>query len=359
MGYPFDKDANLKTYARRHFDVSNTARHLYESLWGLEQDNGFCKEVIADYREIARQGAINKNTVESALMALQSCGLCVVTKGSPIKNQRTATKLRRRTVEELQDRSRDGEGDAHVLARSLIARDFTFNKRKINPQWTVTLSGRVTTSKPNFQGLTGGHPIRFAGLKTGLRKGECLVYADIKSAEPTVIKHLLRFPFEFDIYSEYAKAANVTRVAAKDKMSALHYCADSLAVFSHFPEAVKQVLGSYVDALAKYKAKLRTDFDEKKSVATLSGRSIARRPNSRVTRGHVLNWQAQGTIADIINPTCLELIADRSPLVLPVHDAIYAVTVPDKAKDVESIIVRKACALGLKVKVETEVFTAE
>jgi len=276
--------------------------------------------------------------------------------GSPIKAQKKETEFRRKTLDEIKLLSIQGESDAERLVKALSERSFSFQEKIIKPMWTVAITGRVCTSKPNIQSLKGKDSVRVAGLKSGLKQGEVLVHADIKAAEPTVIKHLLGIPQERDFYQEYATATGYTRETAKKPVNSLAYCKNSRACFNHWPQPAQVVLGDYLQKLSEYKARLYADFRKgRRSITTVTGRKIVALMGARIHRGQVMNWRVQGTIADIINPACLRIMK-FARVVIPVHDAIYAIVPANEAGEVALAITNRAREIGLTVTVKTEVY---
>ena len=67
------------------------------------------------------------------------------------------------------------------------------------------------------------------------------------------------------------------------------------------------------------------------------------------------NWRVQGSVADIINPVCLQLL-DITKVVIPMHDAIYAV-LPSMFVEgyLAEQITARAREIGIAVKVQSEV----
>ncbi len=64
----------------------------------------------------------------------------------------------------------------------------------------------------------------------------------------------------------------------------------------------------------------------------------------------------QGTVADIVNVACLRLL-DCASVVLPLHDAIYAVVPKEKVQMIESAIIGRAQEIGLVLRVEQTVYS--
>ena len=356
MNYPSENADSLELYVLWNYSLSAPALHLYRGMRWLEREkSGLCKTVVAEYRDLAAFTRINIKTMKKKLMELQEKGLIELAIGSPITTERKATAFRRRTLDEIKTKSIQGDGDAHRLATALSGRAFDFGGKIVKPMWTVGITGRVMSSKPNIQGLKGAD--RLAGLKTGLSQDQVLVTADIKAAEPTLIKHLLGIPKERDLYQEYMSATACSRNDAKKAINRLSYCKNTLACFRYWPESAQAILGDYVQKLAAYKAALCTEFKTTRSTTTLTGRRIAAEKGRRIHAGHPLNWRVQGTVADIINAACLRLL-ESAGVVIPMHDALYVILPSEKSGAVEGSIIDKAREIGLSVELETEVHHA-
>lgn len=353
VDYPSQKADALERYVRKTFSLSATARHLYAALRWLEiERSGLCRPVFAGHRDLAEVAAIDIKSVKRALLELQTSGLCDVTMGRPIKAEKRATSVRRRTLDEIKARFTQGDDEAHRLAQVLTATSFTFAGKIVKPCWTVGQTGRVFSSKPNFQGTASAE--RMAGLEAGLNQGQCLVHADIRQAEPTITKYLLGIPCERDLYREYMDAAGCPRADAKKAVNTLAYCKNTRACFDHWPTPAKNILGDYADQLATYKATLFAESQRTRCATTLTGRSILAEGGRRLHPGITMNWRVQGTVADIVNGACLRLL-ECARTVLPVHDAVYAVVTSSNANFVEAVLIETARGFGLTIQVKAEV----
>jgi len=353
MGYQSEMADSMESFVRKTYSLSAKAKHMYAGIRWLERSRiGLCKPVYAGYRELSEEASIDVKSVKAALLELRAEGLIELVIGSPIKSRKQATRIRRRTLDELKVASMQGDDDAHVLARALSERAFRFGENEIRPCWTVGHTGRVCSSKPNIQGKKCEE--RLAGLKVGLQHGQVLIHADIKQAEPSIIKHLLKIPQERDLYRQYMDSTNRPRNEAKKAINSLSYCSDTLACFAHWPDAAKAVLDDYVHRLALYKARLFAESHKNRSVTTVIGRSIAAQKGDRLHAGKVMNWRVQGTVADIVNSACLGLL-DFASVLVPHHDTIYAILPADQVGTVEERIIAKAREVGLPLQVKADI----
>lgn len=80
----------------------------------------------------------------------------------------------------------------------------------------------------------------------------------------------------------------------------------------------------------------------------------------RTHKGKILNWHIQGTVADIINTACLEIIEKEKDmgwkLLFPVHDSIYVVGKSQQLEELKQIIEKKAESLGLNLLVDVKTY---
>jgi hypothetical protein len=357
MKYQSEKADALEMYVSRTVPLRGPARHLYFALRRLEFRNevGLCGRLVAPYADLVKEAGIDAGSVKPALLECRRLSLFSHLRiGSPNRRAREATELRRSTLDELRAHTRDGDGDAARLATWLNGRPVRYHGEMIRPTWSVLHTGRVQSTKPNIQGDKSGH--RKAGLMAGLQKRHVLVHADVRQAEPTVIKHLLRIPSARDVYDDYQRGAGCNRDEAKVAVNSIAYTRDTLGCFRHWPPAAQDSLRDYVEALAAYKSALFAGTRRTGRVTTCTGRTIhrAESANRRIHAGMPMNWRVQGTVADIINAACLALI-DRALMIVPVHDAIYAIVSEGDAGLVAAAIQTQARACGLLFEVRAEI----
>ena len=353
--YPSQRADALERYVKYNIPLSRTAHHLYAAARWLEMEKAsLCGRVVAGFEELAAAARIDEASVKPALLEMQEKGVMAVKIGSPIKKDGKATEFRRLTLAEIKTHLPQ-ECDAHRLAKELTSHPFMFEGELKRPCWNAGHTGRVCSKHPNFQGLPANR--RVQGLMQNVGPGRMLVCADIKQAEPTIIKHILGFPKETDLYALLMEAAGVDRQKSKDMLNALAYSRNTQGFFSHWPDRARSdaTLGSYADHLHRYKQALLKDVRKSRTVTTLTGRRVAAEKGMRLHAGMPFNWRVQGTVADIINPVCLALL-DISKVVIPMHDAIYAV-LPDNSDTafVADLITVRAREIGIAVSVQTEV----
>ena len=345
-----------KYVSKRYGYLPNTAHHVYRGLRFLEEEQkGLCCPVIADYRAIARVSHVSKNAVRGGLLCLKENGLVKGEIGSPVKDDKRATLLTRVSVDDLRRMSPDQNGIAQRLADALNKRPFMFKGKTVTPLWSVARTGRVCSARPNIQGMKPND--RIEGLCEGLPVGHTLEHADIKSADPTVIKHILGMPQNADLYFCYMHATGCDRPTAKEKVNWLAYVRDSQAVFQYWPEAARNdpVLSEYVMKLQEYKTNLFCQAQKTRSVTTLTGRPIAAEDGMRLHAGKVFNWRVQGTVADIVNAAALELIdMPEVKTVVPLHDALYVVRTDGEEGAIAAALRTQAQKFGIQIQITTK-----
>ena len=345
-----------KYVSKRFNNLPHTSHHIYTGIRFLEEEqDGFCSPVIADFRAIARVSHISKNAVRKGLLCLIEKRLIKGKIGSPVKDDKRATMLTRVCVDDLKRNSPDQEGIAQRLADALKRMPFMFKGKTVTPLWSVARTGRVCSAKPNIQGLK--EPVRVEGLCEGLPVGHTLEHADIKSADPTVIKHVLKMPQDADLYACYMRAAGCDRETAKKRVNILAYVRDSQAVFQYWPEATRNdpVLSEYIQKLQNYKSALFCESQKTRSVTTLTGRLIAAEKGMKLHAGRVFNWRVQGTVADIVNAAALELIdMPEVKTLVPLHDALYVIVAYGAEGAIEAALRTQAQKWGIPIQIKTE-----
>lgn len=363
MEYPDDKAAELEEYVFKRFgsSLSNSDWHLYSGIHRLERKLfGFCNPVIAAKTDFADAAKISDECVTPGFQNLQSAGVLTWepgekrVKGKPARS----TRIRRFTLEELKIKSTEGEGAAETLARELKNQSSQFEGRIIAPLWSVNITGKVQSSKPNIQGFSSDR--RRDGLQANLSAGMALVECDIIRAEPTLVLHLLGMDPARDLYKEFSDATGLIRDVAKRALNKINYHMNSSFVASQWPPAAQAALADYVNGLLRLQADLRIEADNHgRSISTLTGRRItARAKKDRLHNGIPLCWRVAGTIADVINAAALNLLPEVKVLV-PVSDCLYCITPADKTGIVEAAIVAEIRKLRLPLHVKTRTVPAK
>ncbi len=373
--FDFEQAAKLESYVCKRYrnQLSNRALSFYSCAFQpLESAGlGLCQPITKGHRELAQAGLVSKDSVKKYLSEMDGI-LCEVVNGSPIKEEALATQIRRYSLHELMN----GEPkqklidyapvDARELAEILYSRTFVYgDKIACRSSWNVSKTGRIQSSKPNVQGDPEQKRVR--NLCAGLQPEQVLIYADYKTAEPTLIQKATGYRFKSDPYQTAADLLGIDRSSAKSKVNSLAYhpnSKDSLS-FWKCPPAEKEFL-PYVEALTAYREKLflngKPRNKKRRFVNTLSGRKIEADRGKAVHRGQVLSWQIQGTVADILNAVCMKITeletSKHWKLCFPVHDAVYLIGTPEQAAEIGQIMEDEAKRLKQSLTVETKVYKA-
>lgn len=367
--YDYEGAAKLRNYVFKRYrnQLKPTALHLYQGLQPLEEKGlGLCKPITAAYRDIAKESIISIASVRSALDSLNGA-LCEVMIGDTIKSNATATIIRRFTLDELMHgeprfKLIDFEPpEAGKLSDLLKSRTFTYGDGLVSPYWNVLRTGRIQSNKPNIQGDSAEK--REQNLCAGLKNGEVLISADFKSAEPTIIQRTINYCFDENPYDLLAKLMEITRSEAKQKVNTVAYVSGSSEFIKNWSANTHEFFIPYAIALDEYKEKLWKIGEPKNKqcrfVHTLGGTKIVADKGSPPHRGQILSWQIQGTVADILNAACLDMIAQEQikgwKFCFPVHDSVYVIGMPEHVDEIKNIMEAKAKMLNIDLRVDTKI----
>jgi hypothetical protein len=373
--FDFESALKLENYVRKRYrnQLSNGALTFYLCAFRpLEIDGlGLCQPITANYQTLAEYGIRSDSRIREVLNKLNGV-LCEVEIGKAIMQGKEATRLRRYTLHELMK----GEPqrklidytpvEAKRLVEILRSRAFVYgDETACRPHWNVTKTGRVQSARPHVQ--NDPENMRISNLCCGLGPGEVLINADYKSAEPTLIQSAIGFSFDCEPYEKASSLLGISREAAKIEVNSLAYQSDSVKALSFWnnPTAARE-FKAYARALTEYKNKLWKSGEPKNNkrryTNTLAGRKIDADRGKRVHRGQVLSWQIQGTVADILNAACLEIIEQESSrgwrLCFPEYDAAYVIGKPEQAKEVGRILEAEAARLNLPLKAMIKTYDA-
>ena len=352
--------------AKIYPDLSCKAYSVYQTMPVFEADKlGFGKPVCIGVRDIATLAHISVKTVKLALMELNQAGLLRVVIGQEGKRG-DATELHRVPIEELKSQTLVGESIYSQLGRALKLKGVWVDGKREFPTWEVRKTNRLYSSKPNVQGLH--KQTRMEQLISGAPLGSVLVSCDLKAADPTVIKALVKLPSKFDPYATVMRLTGWDRATAKRATNKLAYCADTAYTLTTWPtnaQQDKEVRG-YSDKLLKYKAQLEKDARSSRTVRTLTGQIIALPKRERPHVGKLLNWVVQGTIADVTTMAGLELIQrdDVSSLVY-LHDELIVLFKPvgktgeTLRLEVEAEMLRAGQKVGLTFQVSSSSLSSQ
>lgn len=366
--YDYDANTSLCNFVRMKYrnHLSNGAMQIY--LLGMpfleQRKSGFCKTVIASYEEIGNAACKDYSGLKKLLLELKKY-LCDIQFGSN-KGKKIATTIRRYTIAELSERIKqtgltDNE-PAHAKELSAILENRIFvygTDLACNPFWNIKKTGRIYSKDPHVQG--DSKEKRGGNLLYGLKDEQFLFDVDIKHAEPSIIQQVIGYSFDNkDPYNLYAGIMQIPRDMAKQEINMLAYCEKAVRVVEHWKPELQKWFMSYAQELDKYKEKLWESGKPfkplRRFVDTLGNTRIFADKGKRTHRGQLMNWHIQGTVADIINVACLEVISLENEkgwrFLFPVHDSFYVIGKEVHAKELEQIVVSKAKNLNLNLSVE-------
>lgn len=335
--YNFEQAQKLENYVRMRYknQLSNGALQFYLlALPYLEQKRcGLYGPVTASYRQLAEAGFRSVPMIKTVLNELKNV-LCEVEIGAPINGGKQATTIRRFSLKELQTTKLRREliitspDHANQLAKILNNQSFIYGDSSCKPFWNVSKTGRVLSSKPNVQG--DPEKVRVEKLRAGLEENEILFSIDFKQAEPAIIRHLIGQFFSEPPYERLQAVTGMDRQEAKRKVNILSYCKSAVSIVEHWDTIARCEFIGYAKALDKHKEKLWQSGAPRgkkpRHVFTLGGSRIQADRGNPPHKGSILNWCVQGTVADIVNPACLD-IANRDDwkLIFPVHDSVFVI----------------------------------
>ena len=359
--------------------ISNTAGHIY--LLGLprleREQGGCCRPVTASSRDVAEAACIGLNSVKKARDELVRFGLIEVVVGQAVVSDRCATQVRRRTIEELISGAYSAQLEDHhpplaaELVRRLSCRKFAYGTDLVTPNVHMAATGRIYHSNPPIQ--NGSGEARYAKLAENSGQDHVLAYADFQQAELTVLKHLLHREGLLDQYSwprdPYQTLASIMGQPMDGIKSVLNAAIgrESTRAFMK-PLALKpeSFFPKLAEAVDRFKEHLwiagKPRGKVKRHVHTLKGTLIqAPQRNRKLHRGIPLKWLLEATIAEIVNPVCLEVLnleAERSwKFLLPVHDGIYVITGVGEKWELPEMMERHAREYGIALKADLKPFS--
>ncbi len=373
--YDFALSAKLEDFVRRRYSdrLTNGILHFYFSLSYLERKRHLspCAPMpAADHRALACELHRSLRHIGPALSKLELVGLIELIMGTPLRGSKRATQIRRRTLQELKtnecrDVLKDSTPvDAKRVCEVLNARNFVYgDENACKPSWNVGRTGRVYSSRPNVQKDT--QEVRTASLQAGLSDGECLVNCDYKQADPSVIRHILAghgfdaSAWPDDPYVDLTRHLGLSRDDAKVEVNRLAYAKSAVAIAKHWHLPAGHFVLRYAQALDEYKAALWKSSKPvrgRRQVKTLGGTVITAERGAHIHPGSLLCWQAQGTVADILNRAVLELVrretTDGWRVLFPVHDSVYVKARRGQEQDIELVMVAAAKEVGVELRVE-------
>ena len=358
--YPYSESSKVAHFVREKYKLSTSAMRVYNSLTELEyQGLGFCEPITINYNNLSHISTVHRNGIKQALLELSEKKVCEVVIGSDIKIEHKATRVRRFSVDELKSSPRyklidTNPESAKQLAEHLNSKSIRWGNESIKPTWNPQKTGRVYSSNPNIQSESSSY------RKKKLNQAyDCVIDLDLKSADPTIIKHLIGFDTS-NLYNKYQELGNCSRNDAKAQVNMLAYCNNSVSVVKHWDNYFHSIFIPYAETLDEYKNKLwnsgKPIGKRKAFVDTLNKTKITDTNNGKkIHKGNLLNWLVQGTVADIINQTSLDLINQEFNYLFPVHDSFYINANKSAIDSITNILNNRLQIIGLEMDSEIKI----
>jgi archaellum component FlaF (FlaF/FlaG flagellin family) len=128
----------------------------------------------------------------------------------------------------------------------------------------------------------------------------------------------------------------------------------------HWDNYLHSIFIPYAEALDDYKNKLwnsgKPIGKRKAFVYTLNKTKITDTNNGKkIHKGNLLNWLVQGTIADVINQTSLDLINQEFNYLFPVHDSFYINANKSAIDSIINILNNRLQIIGLEMDSEIKI----
>jgi len=115
--------------------------------------------------------------------------------------------------------------------------------------------------------------------------------------------------------------------------------------------------------LDQHKGHLHNAFFQQQRyyVETRAGNKVFAKPNQAPSRGQLLAWQVQGTVADILNAACLEII-DKEPeknwrLLYTIHDGVYVAANVTDYESLWMIMTNAASKYDVRINAKVEKYS--
>jgi predicted transcriptional regulator len=347
-------------YNRFKGNVKKGDLTLFLCLQMIEKEP--CEPVTMKLQDIAKIIPFDRGNLSKQLKRLKEHGLIDYEAGEPLKRGGLATSFKRLTINEIesgkmnQKIKKEKMTSAVELSKILQTRDILWNgeKKKLTP--SISRTGRIYTSLSNAEKKD-----RVENLLCNLKENEILIEVDYKQAEPTVILKSIDYQFSFsDPYNELARAENISRDEAKKKMNSLSYIEGSPSkMILQWKDRSKELLSEYAEKLEAKRDELWEISKAKpRGSKTLTGHFIKAVKGDEIHKGTIFNWCIQGTVSDILNISCLEVIRQEKnhgwKLLYPLHDSAFIICKKDDPEKIKKIFEDTANLKNIPLKVEVK-----
>jgi predicted transcriptional regulator len=358
----WEYNQKLLNYVYKRFKgtVSKGDLTLFYCLQSVEKEP--CEPVTMKLQDIANIIPFDRKNMSKQLKRLKEHGLIEYEAGEPLKRGGLATRFRRLKIDEIEkgkvihQLKQEKMNSAVDLSKILQTRNFLWKgeKKKLTP--SISRTGRVYTSLSNAE----KHD-RAENLLCNIGKDEILIEVDYKQAEPTVISKSIDYQFPFsDPYMELAKAENISRDKAKEKLNSLSYIEGSPSkMILQWKDKSKELFSEYADKLEQKRDELWTISKAKpRGTKTLTRHFIKAVKGDEIHKGNIFNWCIQGTVSDILNISCLEVIRKEKnhgwKLLYPLHDSAFIICKKDDPEKIKKIFEDTAKSKNIPLKVEVK-----
>ena len=327
-------------------------------------EKGFCKSTTKTLQEVASIIPFDRGNISKQLERLKEHGLIEYEAGEPLKRGGLATRFRRLTLEEIKGGKKmnlikkEKMTSAVELSKILKTRNILWDgeEKKLNP--TISRTGRIYTSLSNAEKTE-----RVKKLLCNVGKNEILIEVDYKQADPTVILKSIghEFPFK-DTYNELARTEKIPRDEAKQKLNSLSYIEGSPSkMILQWKDESKKLFFEYAEKLELKRNELWEISKAKpRGSKTLTGHFIKAVRGEEIHKGRIFNWSIQGTVSDILNIVCLEIVRKEKnhgwKLLYPLHDSAFIVCKKGDEEKLRNIFESVAISKNIKLKSDVKTY---
>lgn len=346
-----------------YLEMSNSTRHFLFALRFLERNQGIqvFDPIVSSHSNLAKHVGMSRNTLASVLKDSESLGLIEHEPGQSVIGG-AATSIRRCTLQEIETGvlnrhlKRYTPNAAKQVKDALKGRNLSYGGTIYTPTLNIAKTGRIYISNAG-QVQQDSSDIRVRKAIEGLEYGEQLIHVDIKQAEPTIVlEELRRRKLEpkggpADIYQLMASILGISRSKAKGDFLRMIYSPNTIATMREMQIPKGNYIWELGEAIERLKSILWEQGKPRRKVRrhvhTLGRTMIESLKGESPHKGSLLSWKAQGSIADIVNASILQILAKEAVrgwrFLFQVYDEIYVATRhPDDILELEGVLQEQA-----------------
>lgn len=351
-------DKQLWEYVNNKFrgTLNKGSLTLYCCLYLIEQTQ--CKPVTMSLQEMSKRIPFDRGNISKQFKKLKEAGLIEYEAGEALKMGKIATRFRRLTIEEIKNGKimpmlrYEKMPSAVKLSQVIKSRFILWSGKKEKIFKAISKTGRIYTTVSSAK-----KEEREKNLVCNAGKDEILIEVDYKQAEPTTILTMLDYKFPFkDIYNELAKAEHISRDEAKKKLNSLNYIdGNPSKIILQWKDKSKELFFEYAQKLEQKREELWKKSKLKpRGSRTLTGYFVKANKGDKIHKGHIFNWAVQGTVSDILNIACLEIIRKEKSnawrFLYPLHDSAFIVCKKDDTEKIKKIFENTARSKGINLQ---------